>query len=177
MSISLSLKKRAKRKKVRITFDNAFGERKMRSPGAITKEIKASLRKSHRKTHTKSPTKSPPAKKPTESHRKSPTKSHRKSPTKPPTKSPRSHHRGLKTAALLLAGGVGLATLADRHRVYKNQLRRGNRFELYEREIEREMQALRNMLRENNTPPTTVQQLSNPLSIPIPEELFEESFT
>jgi len=39
MPISPSLKEHAKRNKVRITFDNAFGQRKQRKPNAIKKEI------------------------------------------------------------------------------------------------------------------------------------------
>ena len=91
MPISQSLKTRAKRNKVRITFDNAFGQREVRSSTDVTKEIikkNTSPTKSPRKSPTKSPTKSP-RKSPT----KSPTKSPRKTPTfqlvKTPTKSPK----------------------------------------------------------------------------------------
>ena len=111
MPISQSLKTRAKRNKVRITFDNAFGQREVRSSTDVTKEIikkntspAKSPRKSPAKSPTKSPTKSPaksPTKSPTKSPRKSPTKSPRKSPTKSPRKSPTKSPRKSPTIQLV----------------------------------------------------------------------------
>jgi len=59
MPISRALKARAKHNRVRITFDNRFGQREVRSPTDVTAEIRKKT-KSPRKSPTKSPRKSPP---------------------------------------------------------------------------------------------------------------------
>ena len=53
MPISPTLKLRAKRNKVRITFDNGFGKRKERASTAVKKEIKKKEKKSPRKKTVK----------------------------------------------------------------------------------------------------------------------------